>query len=408
MNDNHNLTFPKTLLIVCGNYQGGGQIFLRDALQHLPRECLIRYSFIQDNQISLGGDWNGFQNIIRVHPPETPLDAFKFKGRRLLYKPLFVALYLMNRLVVCAREAALIQEVVAEANIQRVLVVLNSPFMINLAAELIKRGNRVYAIVWDPPERFIEGLLLPKFPARLLLHDFETVIRKCSVLGTASEGMRVEYSNIYNKNSIVLIHSLPVELFAKTKNKLFVLKRFTIGFAGNLYATTEWEAFIRALNSVDWIIAGHKVSIEFLGNDLQIHQSNPNTQITFWGWRGLKETVELLCKTDVGYLPYWIDSKYGYTTRMTFPNKISVYLAAGIPILYHGPVHGTPVQFLSNYPVGVGCYSTDLDEIIKNLEIFVTDKKYFSISAKYINKARLEEYNLDRFRLNFKNLLSQD
>lgn len=374
---------------------------MKDVLQNVPRDRLIRYSFVQDNQLVMLNEWNGFQNIIDAHPPESPLDLFKVKGRWLFTWLLSFVLYFFNRLIACSRATKRIQSIVIKSKIERVLVVLNSPFMINLASELIKKGHSVYAIVWDPPESLITGLFLPKIIARFLLMDFRSVIKNSVMLGTASYGMRSEYCAKYNKDSVVLIHSLPVNLFEKPKKALVSMKGLSIGFAGNLYATKEWEALIKALNTVDWSIADHKVKIEVLGNGLTIYQTNPNMQITFWGWRDLKETIRLMSKVDIGYLPYWSDDNHTPITTLTFPNKISVYLAAGIPILYHGHSLGSPAQFLSKYPVGLGCYSLDPNEIIKNLEAFVLNRNFFIESAKFIQKARLDEFNLDKFQFQF-------
>jgi hypothetical protein len=119
----------------------------------------------------------------------------------------------------------------------------------------------------------------------------------------------------------------------------------------------------------------------------------------------LEETIKILNDSDIGYLPYWLDANRLQTVGKTFPNKISVYLAAGIPILYHGPIEGSPERFLSKYPAGMSCHSLSLDDIISKLETIVTNKDFFRKTAESINKARINELNLDEFQTRFKRVL---
>jgi hypothetical protein len=110
---------------------------------------------------------------------------------------------------------------------------------------------------------------------------------------------------------------------------------------------------------------------------------------------------------DLAYLPYWLDEKFHYITKMCFPNKISTYLAAGIPILYHGPSDGSPARFLEKYPAGIGCHTTDPAEIIKSLSRFVTEKDFYAKAVIAIEKARTEEYNFDVFESRFLTFLTK-
>jgi hypothetical protein len=104
---------------------------------------------------------------------------------------------------------------------------------------------------------------------------------------------------------------------------------------------------------------------------------------------------------DIAYLPYWLDEKYHYVTQMCFPTKLTTYLAAGVPILYHGPSDGSPARFLAKYPAGIGCHTADSADIIKTIERFVTEKDFYPKAASAIENARTGEYNLNVFESRF-------
>ena len=61
-----------------------------------------------------------------------------------------------------------------------------------------------------------------------------------------------------------------------------------------------------------------------------------------FGWHATTDAVAILSACDVCYVPYWFDEAFRPGVELSFPNKVSLYLAAGRPILYHGPEQATP------------------------------------------------------------------
>ena len=53
-----------------------------------------------------------------------------------------------------------------------------------------------------------------------------------------------------------------------------------------------------------------------------------------------------------GYVPYWRDSKMVPFARSAFPSKLSLYLALGLPVLYHGPYEGSPSAYIKDHGLG--------------------------------------------------------
>jgi len=399
-------SLPRTLLVVGGDVRGedAGEVFLRDAMRQIPRDRLVRCSLMAALPNESIRDWQGFAHIADMHPSQ---GVYPFFQRRPFRRFATFLLYFIQRVFVIPRVAKRILVHICQLEIQRVVVVLNSPQLIYLAACLIKMGQDISALVWDPPERFAVDQFFPGMLRQMLLADFANVIHSCASLATASDGMRAEYVNRYKKDSVVLIHGVEHALHEQIIKSTHSKNSLLIGFAGNLYAITEWDALLNALASVSWQIAGRQVEIHILGSGLTVQRSHPKTRIHYWGWRNVQETIQFINGMDIAYLPYWLDEKYRYATQMCFPNKIPAYLAAGVPILYHGPSDGSPARFLANYPAGIGCHTTDSADIVKTLERFVREKDFYPKAAIAIEKARAEEYNLDVFESRFLTFLTQ-
>ena len=87
--------------------------------------------------------------------------------------------------------------------------------------------------------------------------------------------------------------------------------------------------------------------------------------------------------------------------ELSFPNKVSLYLAAGRPILFHGPERSTPTRFLERWPVGVPCHSLDPRVIAEALTVAATDAAFHTRVAAAIPQVLRAELGLHVFRRRF-------
>jgi hypothetical protein len=236
------------------------------------------------------------------------------------------------------------------------------------------------------------------------MHEFEKVMSMSERCGVASEAMGEEYGNLYGVESVVMIHGVHPKLMKPPAKELTSDKLFTIGFIGAWYAKNEWLALLSALSSVNWQIEGRKVAIRVLSTDLSV-RAHDEMNIEYLGWRSVAETVELLSQVDITYLPYWFDESYSLSVRLCFPNKLSTYLAAGRPVLFHGPKDSSPVRFFNRFPVGLSCHSLENTEIIESLRRFIVDVEFYSDATEAGQKAREQELNLQIFRSRFASLI---
>jgi len=288
--------------------------------------------------------------------------------------------------------------------VEVVLAVLNSPTQIAIAARVAsKLGARLVTMVWDPPEFLSWAMGLDRFSHRNLLREFEKVLHTTVRCGVASEWMAAEYRKRYGVEPVVLIHGVHPNLMKPPARELISDKQFTIGFQGTLYAFDAWRALLSALSEVDWQIEGRNVIVRVLSTNITL--SGRAMHIEYLGWRSLEETVDLMSQVDVAYLPYWFENDFSLSVRLCFPNKLATYLAAGRPVLFHGPEDSSPARFLRRFPAGLCCHSLEGTEIIESLRRFIIDRDFYASATQAGQVARDQELNLMVFRRNFAALM---
>ena len=100
-----------------------------------------------------------------------------------------------------------------------------------------------------------------------------------------------------------------------------------------------------ALEYAGWQVAGRRVVIRVLGH--QRPPTIPEHNLDFLGWQPQERAVELLSTScDVLYCPYPYAASLAEVAKYSFPSKIPTYLAAGRPILFHGPTYASPARYL--------------------------------------------------------------
>jgi glycosyltransferase involved in cell wall biosynthesis len=181
--------------------------------------------------------------------------------------------------------------------------------------------------------------------------------------------------------------------------------QLSIGYAGGWRTPREWEAVFSALSACDWQIAGREVVVRMLSNHATL-RGGGKRHVEFLGWRSVEETVNIMSQTDVGYVPYWFDERYGLSVRLCFPGKVTTYLAAGRPILYHGPEDSSVVDFLERFPAGLGCHSMDEDDIVEALRRLIVDQEFYARAAQAGQAALNREFSARIFRRRFAGLMN--
>lgn len=275
---------------------------------------------------------------------------------------------------------------------------LEGQTMIRLALALQKRlPLPMVSQVWDPPGWWLRDNNVDRFSRKKVLSDFAEVLSNSKVTAAASWAMAEQYSKDYNCNAIALVPGLPGDWAHQPGAKLNDSSSLTIGFAGQLYSSDEWNCLMQALESTGWLIEGRRVEVKALGRSFGLN-SQGERNIRFYGWRSQQETVEILSGCDVLYCPYWFSPVYETESRLSFPSKLTSYLATGRPVLFHGPAYASPARFLQENDAALHCNSLSHKSIIEALQTLVKDTSLYRRLAtnavasfhKYLTEERMQ------------------
>ena len=398
---------PRVLLIspVAPVPEGVGGVFLRDLCLMYPAD---RIAFAILPGIGTGPWPDRLQGAPRTTLDVVPERGFNRWGRRVQRSSRAV----FDRYVERVHFPRLIDRVASFAERVQpdiVWIPLAGPTMINVAAAIAERvGVPLVTTVWDPPDYFlphywdIQGAALAR-----VMERFASAVRRSARCAVASPEMKEAYEARYGTPCVPMIHGLPESAWWAPSGIRPPNAPFVIGYAGSLYARSEWDALLGALGAVGWRVAGRDVVIRVLAGSFDARVTGP-ARIEFLGWHSTHDAVRIMAGCDVCYVPYWFDPACRPGVELCFPNKISMYLASGRPIFYHGPRESTPVHFLERHRVGVTAYSLEPDAIVGALTTAAVDTQFHEVAAGEIPRALRQELSLSVFRQRFAEFIGVD
>ena len=406
-NPRHDTDVPRILVVspVAPVPEGVGGVYLRDLCLMYPAD---RLAFAILPGIGTGPWPDALAAAPRTTLALVPERGFNRWGRRVQRSSrgvfdVYVAHRYLPRLV--EQVATFAQRVQPEL----LWMLLAGPTMINIAASVARRVRRpMVTTVWDAPDYFlphywdIRGKSLDR-----LMDYFGAAVRSSVRCAVASPEMQTAYESRYGTRCVPMIHGMPESRWLPPTGLRGPNEPFVIGYAGSLYAKREWDALVAALSSVGWRVAGREVIVRVLASGFDVRVSGP-ARIEFLGWHSTTDALALLSQCDVCYVPYWFDDAFRPGVELSFPNKVSLYLAAGRPIFFHGPRESTPTRFLARWPVGVASHSLDSGEILAALNTAAIDAGFHAAAADAIPRALRAELGMHVFRRRFGEFLGVD
>ena len=296
--------------------------------------------------------------------------------------------------------------------VDRVWCILQGQTMIRLARPVSKKLNvPLYTQIWDHPAWWIKDNHIDNYSSKEILLEFNKAIKESTVCGTASDAMSLDFSEKYSATKTVpLISCLDESLRQEPKVKKESFEEYIIGMAGQLYSLVEWQTMLKALDEINWQYAGKKIKVRYLGYHLNIGSHKP-VNIEYLGYRPQKESIELLSQCDILYCPYFFDPAYKIIASSSFPAKLTTYLAAGRPVLFHGPDYSSPAQFLEKYDAASFCYSLNSKDVIDSIDSILSSEKRSKdlvINGKTAFDKNLTESHLKQSLLNFLEIENKD
>jgi len=264
--------------------------------------------------------------------------------------------------------------------VECVWAVLQGKTMIISALKVAKAlGVPLISQIWDEPKWILSDTGIDQKTKVKILKIFGETVKASKVCATASEPMAKKYQDKYRTKTVVFMGSLDAKMALSAAKRINYGNNLKIGFAGQLYATSEWKALILALDEVDWKIRGRRVTIHLLGGFGSSEMQNlPSNRVVNLGYKSQQQTIKILSKMDILYCPYWFDEEHRGIAKTSFPSKLTTYFAAGRPVFFHGPEYSSPAKFIRENKCGVLCHSLRSKDIVKQFEELLSDRKRYS------------------------------
>ena len=259
---------------------------------------------------------------------------------------------------------------------------LEGQTMIRLARPVSEGlGVPLLTQVMDPPGWWMREYRLDRISTSRVLDEFGRVMRGSAGCAAGSWAMADEYGREYGTRAVPVLPSLDSTLALPPAERANEGGELVIGMAGQTYAAEEWNALLGALNGVGWRISGRDVRIRLLGRNARM-RADAKMRVEFLGWHTQEEAIGVLSEADVLYCPYWFDPAFETESRLSFPGKLTTYLAAGRPVLFHGPEYASPGRFLQENDAAVFCRSLEPSKIIEALTTLASDAETYSRVAR--------------------------
>ncbi len=380
-----------------------GTVFQQELVRHYPAGKLWCFSVVPDRDLPPSGEFGGAPiRYARCAPEWGAMGTGQFAAASAFLVQQYARRFRIPDLV---RQAV---EFGRENGAEVVWAVLSRPTLIYLAEPVAKALDApLVTTVMDPPERFAGRRRWGRRSREAITAVFQGALAASIRCSVASTTMQEEYKRRYGVDSVVLIHGLPASAHRPAATKIESESRFVIGIAGSIYATETFQSLLSALWAADWRIAGRSVVVRVLGARMPSMTAPQQGQmhIEYLGWRSLEETLDVMSEVDVAYLPYWFDGSQRLSVRLCFPNKLSAYVAAGRPVLYHGPEDASPTRFFQRHPVGLCCHSLAAKDILHCLRRFAEDPDLYARAGQQCRIAAEDELNLNVFLRRFAELI---
>jgi glycosyltransferase involved in cell wall biosynthesis len=357
----------------CKDYTAG--IVLDQLCRFLPHDSIACFTVVMDvlnARLSSDLEWMPIQYEHR--PRET---FILFKKHTILHTLLNAYLYYYNGIVL-SRIISKIVKFNQAFNADVLWCPLEGPTQIRLALPVAASLNiPLLTQVYDPPALILRDQETPRFLQAKLLNKFGSTIRRSRACATVSQNMAQKYAEDFNIKTIFFLPSLDPRIAQPPAQSLHASKDLIIGMGGQLYATEEWNALLTSLEAVNWKIGKRNVRIRLLGRWVSFNVKSP-LRIEYLGWHNQEECIKLFSESDILYCPYWLNPVFEAEARLSFPSKLTTYLAAGRPVLFHGPEYASVAQFLKENDAGVCCHSNEPTQIIEALTVLATDSHLYS------------------------------
>lgn len=354
--------FPKLLVLgssLPGRRDGGG-VVRAEVLRRYPKDQYICFATQSPRDLAENG---GLPEAVRDLPcrlgPLVP--SLRLRGAR-FYMPLLRALGFH-----CVAPLRTLQAIsfARQHGVELVWAELYGDAVV--LAHAVSKGLNVPFVgtVWDDPEGWLQDGGYDWLSRRLLWQRFREALRAARNISTAGEAMQRSYEAEHGVGSVILRHGFdaPAVMAERQKKGDGII----IGFVGSTYGRDAWRAFLGAVASVNRSLKYASIKIRTFGAS-QFSYPHQGVQVEVRRWQPVDVMLREIAETDFCYIPYWFEAHKRRHVELSFPNKFETYLAAGRPVLFHGPAYAGIAEAVRQNAVGLCVHSLNERELVAALE----------------------------------------
>jgi len=377
----------------------GGGVVREDILKRYPKDRYVCFSVGPRDQSFGGGQ---LPTVLQGVPFQIrPLEATpRLRGAR-FYLPVLRALGF--RVLAPWR----IRQAVGFGRRHRIDLVwadLQGEALLIAAQVAQSLGVPLVGSLWDDPEGWLRDGGYDRLARRLLWKRFRQALRQAWHLSTAGEAMQEAYEKEYGIKSVILRHGFDRPVFPTKMPR--DANGIIIGFVGNAYGPDAWQAFLAAAAQINAGARTPRIKVRAFGPGVPYR--SPGVEMEDRGWQPTEAMLQEIAKTDFCYLPYWFEPQKRRHVELSFPNKFETYLAAGRPVLFHGPAYAGIAQTIRQYGVGLCVHSLDEAEITGAVERLILDNSLKESCSRAALAAFHAEFNATKMIANFAELIGID
>jgi glycosyltransferase involved in cell wall biosynthesis len=288
--------------------------------------------------------------------------------------------------------------------VDRVWAVLQGQTTIRMALAVAEGLNvPLHCQVWDPFSWWAKANRLDDHTTRKTQALFDKTIERSAAVATASHPMANNYRDRFRVKAIPVISSYARTMACSPAAAPLPGASITIGMAGQFYAADEWLRLLAALEAANWSVGGCRVNIVTMGPARP--PAMPSSHVTFLGWKPQTEAVGLLNGCDFLYCPYPFDPAMEEVARQSFPSKLVLYLAAGRPLIFHGPAYSAAARYIADRGCGILSPSLSAEGILFEIEKMAGNNQLYSEMASIAHQAFLEDFTLESMARSFNDFI---
>jgi len=294
-----------------------------------------------------------------------------------------------------------------EQKVDRVWVVLQGQTTILMASAVAERlGVPLHTQVWDPFSWWAKANCLDGVTTRRIQATFDKAIAGSAHVATASQPMAELYRQRFNVDATPVISSHPKAMAQTPATDKGVASAPTIGMAGQFYAAAEWLQLLHALRSANWTVAGRPVKMVVMGPQPPPGAADPH--VSFLGWKSQEDAASILSRCDILYCPYPFDASMAEVSKYSFPSKLVLYLAAGRPIVLHGPGDSSPARYIRAKQCGAIADRLVASAVFNELERLTLDPRRYAEIARNAQSAFRADFTLESMERGFNSFIGAD